>query len=140
MEELLNKKVMLFGTFDGLHKGHLHFIKKASKLGEKIIIVLARDKNVLRVKNKTPLQNETERLKSVQKAFPSAKVILGDLEDYYKPIQDFSPHIITLGYDQKANLKELKEKFPNIQIVKISAFQPHKYKSSLLNNQKQCQT
>ncbi len=135
-EHKSKKTVMLFGTFDGLHKGHLHFIKKSTKLGTKAIIVIARDQNVFKIKNKQTQNNERQRLKSVQKNFPSAKVILGDLLDFYKPIAHFSPEIITLGYDQKANIAEIQKKFPKIQILRISSFEPNKYKSSLLNHQK----
>jgi len=129
----VNKIIMLFGTFDHLHKGHLHFINESTQLGEKLIIVIARDKNVQNIKKKTPLQNEKERLNSVQKTFTSAKVTLGNLNDFYQPIRDFNPQIITLGYDQKADLTDLNKSFPQIKIIRISAFKPEKYKSSLLN-------
>ena len=41
---------MVFGTFDGLHKGHLNFFKQAKKLAQKsfLIVSIARDLNVLK--------------------------------------------------------------------------------------------
>lgn len=133
MAQEKNQKVMLFGTFDILHKGHVYFINEAAKYAEQIVIVLARDCNVERLKNKLPLQTEEERLISVQIAFAFAKVVLGDLENFYRPIQDFQPDVIALGYDQKANETEIQTLFPKIKIIRIEAFEPEKYKSSLLN-------
>lgn len=133
MADKKNQTVMLFGTFDVLHKGHVYFINEASTHAEQIVIVLARDCNVARLKNKLPLQTEEERLISVQIAFSFAKVVLGDSKDFYQPIRDFKPDLIALGYDQKANEAELKEIFPGIKIIRISAFEPETYKSSKLN-------
>lgn len=129
-------KVMLFGTFDGLHTGHITYIKEAHKLGQILIIVIARDINVIKTKNRQPLYNEKTRLKAVQSQFNFAKVVLGDKNDFYKPIKTHKPNIIALGYDQKADLNYLKQHFPQIKINRLSAFHPHKYKSSLLNVKK----
>lgn len=127
-------KVIIFGTFDGLHKGHIHFIQESQKLGKELKIIVARDQNVKNIKNKHPILTEKERLNSVQKAFSFAKVELGDLVDFYRPIQEYQPDVIALGYDQKADLGKIREKFPDTKIIKISAFKPEKYKSSLLNS------
>lgn len=132
MKQVKNK-IMIFGTFDCLHKGHLHFIQESQKLGEELKIIIARDCNVEKIKNKKPLQNQIKRLKSVQNAFPSAKVRLGEKHNFYQSIENFQPDTIALGYDQKADLTFLKKQFPKIQIKRISAFKPHKYKSSLIN-------
>ena len=39
---------MVFGTFDGLHKGHINFFQQAVKLAKNsyLIVSIARDKNV----------------------------------------------------------------------------------------------
>ena len=48
--------VMAFGTFDLLHPGHLSYLNKSKKLGSKLIVVVARDANTLKVKGFKPLR------------------------------------------------------------------------------------
>ena len=120
------KKVMVFGTFDKLHKGHLNFFSQAEKYG-KLVVVVARDKTVLEVKGKKAKNNEKKRLKQVRK---HSRAILGMIKDKYKIIKKEKPDVICLGYDQKSFIKGLK-KF-KIKIVKLKAYKAHKYKSSKL--------
>ena len=42
------KKVMTFGSFDVLHKGHEHYLKEAKSYGDYLIVVVARDENILK--------------------------------------------------------------------------------------------
>jgi cytidyltransferase-like protein len=37
----MRKKIMVFGTFDGLHEGHLVFLKQARKLTEKPFLIVS---------------------------------------------------------------------------------------------------
>jgi glycerol-3-phosphate cytidylyltransferase-like family protein len=60
--------------------------------------------------------------------------ILGDRDDLYRCITDNKPDVIGLGYDQKADVDELKERFPSVRIVRLKAFEPEINKSSLLRN------
>ncbi|MCH9030625.1 MAG: adenylyltransferase/cytidyltransferase family protein [Bacteroidetes bacterium] len=53
--------VMIFGTFDILHKGHLNLFDQAKKHGDFLIAVIARDKTVVKVKDREPKHNEKER-------------------------------------------------------------------------------
>ena len=129
------KKVLVFGTFDILHKGHEYFLHEAKKLGE-LTVVIARDKTVEEVKQKKPLNNQEVRLKSMQGLGIGDKVVLGQIGDKYKIIEEVSPDIICLGYDQEVftgGLKEelLKRKI-SAKIIRMSGFKPDKYKSSIL--------
>ncbi len=119
---------MIFGTYDILHKGHLNFFEQARKYGDYLIIIVARDKTVEKVKARKPLNNEKKRLKTVEKF--AVKAVLGYIKDRYKVIKEFRPDVICLGYDQKASLKDLK-KF-KIPIKRLKSYKPHKYKSSKL--------
>ena len=125
---------MGFGTFDGLHPGHLSYLEQLRKLGDKVIIVVARDKNVEKIKNKLPHFNEQERIKTIEKTAVVNSVLLGHESDFYNCIKEVKPNIIGLGYDQKADIKEIKRLFPHIRIVRLKAFEPEKNKSSILNN------
>ena len=41
-------KVMCFGAFDGLHKGHLSYFKQARKYGDYVIAVIARGDKIIK--------------------------------------------------------------------------------------------
>ena len=47
-------RIMVFGTFDGIHRGHLHFFKQARGLVKNpyLIVSVARDVNVKRIKGR----------------------------------------------------------------------------------------
>jgi FAD synthetase len=122
------KTVLVFGTFDILHKGHLSYFNQARKYGDYLIAIVARDKTVLKIKGKLPRDNELKRLKKVQKEVD--KAVLGFIYDKYKVIKKFKPDVICLGYDQIVDLEKLK-KF-KIHIKRLKACEPHKYKSSKL--------
>lgn len=122
------KKIMVFGTYDVLHKGHLDFFKQARKYGDYLIVVVGRDKTVKKIKGRFPRRRECRRLAEL---IPYAdKVVLGSLKDRYAAIKKYKPDIICLGYDQEADIENLK-KF-KIQIKRLKSYMPHKYKSSKL--------
>jgi FAD synthetase len=125
------KKVMCFGTFDKLHKGHLSFLKQAGEKGDYLIAVIARDKNVIKIKKKKPSEDEKKRLKKIIDSGMAEKAILGSLNDKYKVIKNEKPDIICLGYDQRVNIKELKKTFKG-KIFRLKPYKKNIYKSSLL--------
>ena len=94
------KTAMAFGTFDLLHPGHINFLSQAKKHGE-LIVIIARDRTVKKIKGKLPLHNEKQRLGAVKSLKLASKVILGSLIDKYAAIKKYKPDIIALGYDQK---------------------------------------
>ena len=135
-----NKKtrIMVFGTFDGLHPGHLNFFKQAKNFMKNsfLIVSIARDKNVLRIKGKYPDKNERKRMALVKKCQLVDQVVLSGLEDHLPHIVRMRPDIITLGYDQKVYTKNLKKDLKRKGILtKIIRLKPYKekiYKNHLL--------
>ena len=132
------KTVMVFGTFDVIHPGHLHFFQQAAKYGDKLIVVVARDVNVFRHKNKNPYNDEKKRLKNIEKIDYINKAILGDKEQKIKPIITYKPSTICLGYDQRPDTKLLNEiENLGIAINRLRPYKSHLYKSSKIINGKQ---
>ncbi len=133
--------VMCFGTFDMVHKGHLDYFAQAKKYGEYLIVVVARDLNVLRIKGKPALRPETERLASVQAVPLVDKAVLGNTDDLLHVIQDEKPDIICLGYDHAVSEHTLRTLLDarNIhsEIKRMSPYLPHLYKTSLINQRSQ---
>lgn len=123
--------VMTFGTFDKLHPGHISYLEQARKYGDYLMVVVARDKNVFSIKGKLPRDNEKTRLKKVKKLDFVDFVRLGLIRNKFGLIVNQKPDVICLGYDQKVDLKELKKVFKG-RIVRLKAFKPEVYKSSLL--------
>ena len=139
-KKITETKIMVFGTFDGLHKGHLNFLKQAKKSSKKsfLIVSIARDKNVFRIKGKPPVLNEKKRMILVKKCKLANKVVLSGVKNYLSHILKERPDIIALGYDQRAYVKNLKKDLKNKNIsVKIVRLKPYKekvYKNHLLKN------
>lgn len=124
------QRVLVFGTFDGLHPGHQFFLNEAAARGE-LWVVVARDANVLRIKGRTSAQSETERQRLVEEAFPESRVVLGDPADFLIPVREIAPDLILLGYDQQLPPGVQPGDLP-CPVERIAPFNPEKYKSSLL--------
>ncbi|KKP87327.1 MAG: FAD synthase [Parcubacteria group bacterium GW2011_GWC1_35_8] len=129
---------MVFGTFDGVHKGHLSFFRQAKKLAKKsfLIVSIARDKNVKEIKKGKPKFSEKERLALVKKIKFIDKVVLAGKIKYLPHILKEKPDIIALGYDQKAYVKNLKKDLKNkgilVKIVRLKPYKKEIYKNHLL--------
>ena len=126
-------RVMLFGTFDVLHPGHLHYLRDGQSRG-KMIVVIARDENVRRIKGFMPERSERIRKAAVEKEFPDATVTLGDPEDFLVPVREHAPDLILLGYDQRLPPGINEKDLPPIE--RAEPLEPEKYKSSLLRKDK----
>lgn len=131
-------RVLAFGTFDQFHLGHEAYLKQTRALGDELVVVIARDETVKKIKGRYPEWNEFERKNAVEKSGIADEVILGDLYDKYKVIKKIKPDIIALGYDQFV-FTYLLEKFLidekiNAKIMRMQPYKAHIYKTSLLKN------
>lgn len=131
-------KIMVFGTFDGLHDGHFNFFKQARKMSAKpfLIVSVARDRNVFKIKGKFPLFNEKKRMFLVKECKLVDKVVFSGVKNHIPHIIKESPDIIALGYDQKAYVKNLKKDLKNkgiiVKIARLKPFKENIYKNNLL--------
>jgi len=126
-------KVMLFGTFDIIHEGHLHMFKEAKEYGDYLIVVVARDKTVCEIKGKNPLNSEDVRLKNISDLNIANKIVLGCIDDKYRIVKEEKPDIVALGYDQLAFVDNLQEALDDhSSVVRLSPYLPNIYKSSKL--------
>lgn len=99
---LRKKKVLAGGAFNIIHPGHIYFLKEASKLGSRLVVVIASDRTVLRNKKRLifPARERAERVGVL--SFVD-KVIVGDEEDMMKVVAEEKPDMIAVGYDQDEN-------------------------------------
>lgn len=129
-------RVLSCGTFDGFHPGHDAFLYQARRLGDELFVVVARDENVLRLKGRAPELQEGDRLATVVAHAAVDDARLGyPGSDFLRVVADIAPDIIALGYDQRAP-GGLTDAFPDCDIVTLDAFEPERYKSSLLREQR----
>jgi FAD synthetase len=93
-------RVMTTGVFDLLHPGHLEMLEEAKKLGDELVVVIARDESATREKHK-PITPEEHRRRMVEALKPVDRAVLGHRGDYYRIVTELKPDIIALGFDQK---------------------------------------
>jgi len=131
-------RVMVFGTFDNLHPGHLSYFSQARIFGEELVVIVARDRSVLEKKGRLPQEDEARRANKVRLVLKElgyrGKVALGNIKDHYSVLARFRPDVIALGYDQQVNIKRLKSEISKsrlfCKIKRLRPYQPEKYKSS----------
>ncbi|MEM1676026.1 MAG: DUF357 domain-containing protein [Desulfurococcaceae archaeon] len=120
---LKRPRVVIAGSFEIIHPGHLYFIKKAWELGE-VIVIVARDSSIERFKKRRSIIPEEQRKIVVENIKYVSKAYLGDPVDYFKTIVDLKPDIVLLGPDQWIEPDDLKEELEkrgltNISVVKL---------------------
>lgn len=131
-------RILVFGTFDIIHAGHLDFFKQARSLAidSFLMVSVARDANVKKIKGKKPSHGEKLRLAEIGRCYLVDKAVLGAPKDYIGHIARLKPDIIALGYDQNAYTVDLKEKLEacgiKVKIKRLKPYKPEKYKTSLL--------
>lgn len=122
--EAEGKKVVVAGTFDIIHPGHLWLIRKASEYGS-VTVIVARDKNVMKFKGHPPIIPEKQRLQVVRGLKHVDKAILGyTSNDILKIIEEIKPDVLVLGPDQnfiseEKLSRELKSRGLKTEIIRI---------------------
>jgi len=143
-------KVIAFGVFDGLHEGHRFFLEQAKELAKKntfpsLTVIVARDETVWRLKGKVATFSEQERVNALRDLRIADKVLLGvdidgenkkdtqaEKKDPLSFLYSENPDWIALGYDQDSPLTHKIPAEFRERIVRIPAFFPHKFKSSII--------
>jgi len=101
--------VLIAGTFDLLHPGHIYLVNEAAKMGE-VYVIVATDQNRKLYSGKSPIIPENQRLDVIMSVKNVKEARLGRSDnDTLKTVEEISPDIILLGPDQKYNQKTLKQ-------------------------------
>ncbi|MFB6150346.1 MAG: adenylyltransferase/cytidyltransferase family protein [Haloarculaceae archaeon] len=90
--------VVAQGTFDLLHPGHLHYLRDAAAMGDRLVVIVARTENVTH--KQPPVVPGPQRREMVAALKPVDEARLGHREDIFAPIEEIRPDVIALGYDQ----------------------------------------
>jgi FAD synthetase len=119
-------KVMATGTFDLLHMGHIFYLREAKKLGDTLVVVVATDSTVRKLKH-DPITPQEIRVNLIKELKMVDEAYLGHEDDMYRIVEEIKPDIIALGFDQVHNdstiKNELKKRKLNVKVVRLSKYE-----------------
>ena len=94
------KIVFTNGCFDIVHLGHIDYLEKAQKLGDKLVLGLNTDASVQRLKGETrPVINQYARARMMSAMSFVDAVVLFDEETPEELIKTLCPNILVKGDD-----------------------------------------
>ncbi|MGD2201428.1 MAG: FAD synthase [Candidatus Bathyarchaeota archaeon] len=122
--------VLTSGAFDLLHYGHIRLLEEAKKLGgpdARLVVIVARDETVKKLKGRPPVIPEDQRRAVVEAMKVVDEALLGyENLDMTAVIDKVKPDIIAVGYDQDSierMAREITEKQGlNIKVKRIERF------------------
>jgi len=101
--------VLIAGTFDLLHPGHIYLVNEAAKMGD-VYAIVATDQNRKLYSGESPVIPENQRLEVIASVKNVKEARLGRSDnDTLKTVEEISPDIILLGPDQKYDQETLKQ-------------------------------
>jgi FAD synthetase len=107
------RRVVLFGTFDILHPGHIALLSFAKKKGDWLTVILARDSTVKKLKGYTPVHTARERKKILESLRMVDSVALGDtVLGSYRVLKKVKPESIVFGFDQEELARDIHTRKP----------------------------
>lgn len=140
MSSAHKSRVLVFGTFDLLHKGHRAFLRQAADLGDYLLVVVARNRTVTQTKGRPPVQTAVERLAGVLSFADVDEARLADKNPKsYKLLSELTFDVLAVGYDQVPDDGEIMKLLRqagkhSVRLVRLSAFAPHTYKTSRIRD------
>ncbi len=128
--------VFLGGGFEVIHYGHVHTISKARRLGDVLVVSVARDSTIRRRKKREPLVGEAERVKLLSALRDVDAAILGVEGDIYETLEKVKPDLVALGYDQYHLEEEVKRESAKrgmkVEVVRLDSPVPNLKTSNIL--------
>lgn len=131
-------RVLVFGTFDGLHPGHEAFIQQAREQGDELVVLVAPDEVVEQLKQHQPKFALADRLARLQALPQIARALPGDTDiGSYATVTELKPDLIAFGYDQQALAQDFKRfqqaTGDDTPTIVLKPYRETEFKSSLLN-------
>jgi glycerol-3-phosphate cytidylyltransferase/FAD synthetase len=116
--------VLAGGVFDIIHPGHIHTLKAAKALGDILVVVIATDNTVIKMKKNLPLHKQEQRQELVDSLRMVDLSLIGQEDNIFKTVKLVKPQIIALGYDQVHQEKFIVEGCKKIGIdTKVARLQ-----------------
>ena len=137
---MMHKRVLMFGSFDPLHRGHRDLFRQAREFGDWLTVVVTRDSGIRQIKKREPQLNELMRRQEVAKDTYVDEALLGDEwpnEDPYRLLTELDFNILVLGFDQLPDDEKVREELnergkEGTEVIRLKAFRPDVFNSSRL--------
>ena len=99
------KVIVTGGGFDPIHEGHIELFKEARQLGDKLVVMLNSDKQLIKKKGKTFYSSEEERKKILESIKYVDEVIIDPGHDTTceEALKLIKPNILAKGGDRTEN-------------------------------------
>ena len=123
-------RVVATGVFDIIHSGHAHFLNAAKENGDELVVIIANDDTVRKMKGE-PILSAEMRAEVVSHLKPVSSTVIGRTGNMLDIIvEEIKPDVIALGYDQRLfTRKELESKFLervlNVKVVRLPQMEQH---------------
>ena len=93
--------ILVGGCFDLIHIGHIYFLEKAKRLGDKLVVLLESDETIKRIKgDHRPIHTQEQRKKMLEAIKFVDEVInikpLKTDKEYFDLVQKIHPNIIAV--------------------------------------------
>lgn len=94
------KTIITFGTFDIFHIGHLNILRRASEMGDRLVVGISSDSLNFSKKRRFPIYPQQQRMTIVNQIKGVDEVFLEEsLEMKAEYIRTFSANILVMGDD-----------------------------------------
>ncbi len=128
------------GVFDIVHPGHIYTLSSAKNLGDVLVVTVATDKTVKKMKGHAPLNGEDKRVDLVSALRIVDLALLGSETDMFEVVERVRPDVIALGYDQKHDLDDLtlqaSSRGLNVKVVRFDTPMPKIKSSKIIKDRK----
>jgi D-beta-D-heptose 7-phosphate kinase/D-beta-D-heptose 1-phosphate adenosyltransferase len=95
-------RVIVNGTFDILHRGHLELLDYAKSCGSYLLVAIDTDRRVSELKPGRPINSQYDRKFHLESLKAVDKVVLfNSKEELIEIIKDYAPDIMVKGSDYK---------------------------------------
>lgn len=97
------KRVVVNGTFDIIHPGHIHLLNYARSIGDYVLVAIDTDQRVKELKGlDRPINNQTERKLLLEnlRAVDEVKLFNSD-QDLEYILKEYDPDIMVKGSDYR---------------------------------------
>lgn len=106
-------RVMVNGTFDILHRGHLELLNFAKSLGDQLLVAIDTDRRVTQLKGPgRPIHNQEDRKFHLECLKAVDSVVLFDTKEQLIAIMEsFKPDVYVKGSDWKKDKPSTAEQY-----------------------------